>query len=189
VRRVASEVQRRVHRFGALGHGSIVRPPYTIVSPHRIFIGADVIIGPNALLSVVTAHGRQRFQPVLRVGDGSRIGQGFVVGCVSDISIGRRVLISSNVYVGDTIHRYDDPTRPVLDQPLAAGRRVSIGDGAFVGINAVILPGVRVGRNAVVGAGAVVTHDVPAYSVAAGNPARVIKSYDFDARAWRTVGA
>ena len=185
--RVASQILRRVHRFGALGAGSIIRPPYTIVSPDRIFIGNDVVIGPNALLSVVARHARQRFSPVLRIGDGTRIGQNFVIGCVAEVTIGRRVLVSSNVYVGDTIHRYDDPTRPVLDQPLAPGRRVTIGDGAFVGINAVVLPGVRIGRNAVVGAGAVVTHDVPAFSVAVGNPARVIKSYDFDARTWRRV--
>jgi acetyltransferase-like isoleucine patch superfamily enzyme len=185
--KIASGVQRRVHRWGAFGAGSLVRPPYAVVSPERIFIGRDVIVGPYALLSVVAEHLGEHYDPTLRIGAGTRIGQGFVVGCVNEITIGSRVLISSNVHIGDTIHRYDDPSLPVLDQPLSRGRRVSIGDGAFIGINAVILPGVRVGRNAVVGAGSVVTHDVPAYSVAAGNPARVIKRYDFDARAWRAA--
>ncbi len=59
-----------------------------------------------------------------------------------------------------------------------------IADDAFIGINAVILPNVRGGRHAVVGAGAVVTHDVPDYCVAAGNPARVLRRYNFERRAW-----
>ncbi|MBF6600630.1 MAG: acyltransferase [Dehalococcoidia bacterium] len=59
-----------------------------------------------------------------------------------------------------------------------------VADDAFIGINAVVLPNVRIGRHAVVGAGAVVTHDVPDFCVAAGNPARVISRYDFGRRVW-----
>ena len=182
--RVASSAQRRIHRFGALGAGSIIRPPYTIVSAHRIFIGAGTTIGPNALLSVVTDHLGARYTPSLHIGDDCSIGQNFVVGCIDEVTIGDRVLISSNAFIGDTIHGYRDVDRAIIDQQLEKRGAVRIEDGAFIGINAIVLPGLTIGRNAVVGAGAVVTRDVPAHSVAVGNPAHIIRRYDFEKRAW-----
>ncbi len=187
--RILSAVQRRIHGFGALGAGSIIRPPYTLVSPRCIFIGARTTIGPNALLSVVTAHLGDRYDPARRIGDDCSIGQNFVIGCIDEVAIGSKVLISSNVFIGDTIHGYADISRPVIDQPLERRGAVHIEDGAFLGINAVVLPGVRIGRNAVVGAGAVVTRDVPAWSVVAGNPGRLIRRYDFEAGRWLRLDA
>lgn len=175
--RAASTIQRRLHGFGALGDGSIIRPPYTIVSADRIFIGRDTTIGPNALLSVVSKHVGHTYTPTLRIGDGCSIGQNFVVGCIDEITIGDRVLISSNAFIGDTIHGYGDITRAVIDQPLEKRGPVHIHDGAFIGINAVVLPGVTVGKNAVVGAGSVVTRDVPPFTVVAGNPARILRRH------------
>ncbi len=182
--RIASSAQRRVHRFGALGAGSIIRPPYTIVSARRIFIGAGTIIGPNSLLSVVTDHLGAHYTPTLRIGDDCSIGQNFVVGCIDEVTIGDRVLISSNAFIGDTIHGYREIDRAIIDQPLEKRGAVRVEDGAFIGINAIVLPGVTIGRNAVVGAGAVVTHDVPAFSVVAGNPASIIRRYDFEQQRW-----
>jgi acetyltransferase-like isoleucine patch superfamily enzyme len=181
---VASAMQRRIHRFGALGEGSIIRPPYTIVSAERIFIGARTTIGPSSLLSVVTEHKGERYTPLLRIGDDCSIGQNFVVGCIYEITIGNNVLVSSNVFIGDTIHGYRDVTRPVIDQPLEKRGAVHVDDGAFIGINAVILPGVRIGQNAVVGAGSVVTATVPSFTVVAGNPAVIIRRYDPATREW-----
>ena len=71
-------------------------------------------------------------------------------------------------------HVYQDTTRPISHQGITA-QGIVIEDGAWIGAGAIILDGVRVGRNAVVGAGAVVTRDVPAYILAAGNPARVVR--------------
>jgi|CXWL01.1.fsa_nt_gi acetyltransferase-like isoleucine patch superfamily enzyme len=182
--RAASATQRCIHRFGAFGEGSLVRPPYTIVSASHIHIGARTTIGPNALLSVVTEHLGQRFTPRFQIGDDCSIGQNFVVGCIDEVTIGNKVLISSNVFLGDTIHGYKDVSRPVIDQPLLKRGAVRVENGAFIGINAIILPGVRIGRNAVVGAGAVVTADVPDYTVVAGNPARILRKYDPAGNAW-----
>jgi acetyltransferase-like isoleucine patch superfamily enzyme len=184
---VASAVQRRLHRFGRLGRGSLVRPPYTITAHDRIFIGDRTFIGPNALLSVVKEHRGERYAPTLRIGDDTSIGQNFVVSCVADVWVGSKVLISSNVFIGDSMHRYDDPWRAVIEQPLLRRGPAHIGDGAFIGIGAIIMPGVSVGRHAVVGAGAVVTDDVPDFCVAAGNPARIIKRYDFARGGWMDV--
>ena len=183
-RRLVSTIQRRIHRFGSFGVGTIIRPPYTIVSADRIFIGDGTTIGPNALLSIISEHLGQRYDPALRIGDRCSIGQNFVVGCIDEVTIGNAVLISSNVFIGDCIHGFQDPRAPIVSQPLEKRGAALIEDGAFLGINAVILPGVRVGRNAVVGAGSVVTRDVAAHTVVAGNPARVIRRFDSKTGTW-----
>lgn len=170
--RAASAAQRRLHRFGALGENSLIRPPYTITSARCIYIGTNTVIGPNALLSVVTEHLGQRYAPRLKVGDDCSIGQNFVVSCLDEVVIGDKVLISSNVFLGDSMHGYDDPAAAVIDQPLLKRGAVRVEDGAFIGINAVV------------GAGAVVTADVPDCTVVAGNPARVIRHYDPIRQVW-----
>ncbi|HEY0895880.1 MAG TPA: DapH/DapD/GlmU-related protein, partial [Sphingobacteriaceae bacterium] len=63
-------------------------------------------------------------------------------------------------------------------------RPVVISDNVWVGANAVITPGVTIGKHVVIGAGSVVTHDIPDYSVAVGIPARVVKKYNFDLKSW-----
>ncbi|HZP58486.1 MAG TPA: acyltransferase [Dehalococcoidia bacterium] len=187
--RVASTLQRRVHGFAQFGEDALITPPYRIIGARRIHVGARTVIGPYAFISVLGERLGERYDGVLRIGDDTSIGQSFIVSCAGEIVIGSKVLISSNVHVGDTIHRYDDPDVPVIDQPLRRGGRVVIEDGAFIGINAVILPDVRIGRHAVVGAGAVVTRDVPDFCVAAGNPARVVRRYDVALRAWLREGS
>jgi acetyltransferase-like isoleucine patch superfamily enzyme len=182
-----STAQARLHRFEAFGEGAIIRPPYTIVSPERIAIGASTTIGPNALLSVVTEHLGDRFEPRLSIGERCSIGQNFVVGCIDEVTIGDDVLISSNVFVGDCIHGYFDVDIPVIAQALQARGAVAIEDGAFLGISSVILPGVRIGRNAVVGAGAVVTSDVAPFTVVVGNPAHEVRRFDEASGGWRRV--
>jgi acetyltransferase-like isoleucine patch superfamily enzyme len=71
-------------------------------------------------------------------------------------------------------HVFDDPDIPVIRQARSA-KGITIEDGAWIGTGAIILDGVKVGRNGIVGAGAVVSKDVPAWTVVLGNPARVVQ--------------
>ncbi len=167
----------RTRRFAAFGAGSVVRPPLVVVGPERIRIGSDVWIGARAFLSLVADFNGRRHEPSLTIGDGCSFGEGLFVSAAGHIEIGREVMVSRNVFIGDTFHEYVDPTTPVVRQPLAAPRPVVIGDGAFLGVGCCILPGVTLGENAYVAAGAVVTKDVAARTVVAGNPARVIRRY------------
>ena len=73
-------------------------------------------------------------------------------------------------------HRMDDPDRPVTEQGWDVVRPVEIGANCWIGMGALILPSVRIGDGCVVGAGSVVVKDLEAYTVAVGNPARVVKS-------------
>lgn len=92
----------------------------------------------------------------------------------SNVTIGDDVIMGPDVKIYSRNHVFDDPDRPIAVQ----GKRfltTSVGDDVWIGANVVILAGVKIGAHCVIGAGAVVTRDVPEWSIAAGNPARVIR--------------
>jgi UDP-3-O-[3-hydroxymyristoyl] glucosamine N-acyltransferase len=171
--------------YGAHGEGTWVVPPARVTSPERIFLGAGVTVLEHAFLSVVAAV--PGVVPTLRIGDGTRIGRFAHIACVGDIDIGPDVLTSERVFIGDTYHGYEDPTLPVIAQPMVAPKPVRIERGAFLGVGAVVLMGVTIGEHAYVGAGAVVTTSVPARTVVVGNPARVVRRWDEATGAWVDV--
>jgi maltose O-acetyltransferase len=105
------------------------------------------------------------------VGDRSALGIG---SRISPCRIGRHVLMGPEVLVFDRNHRFADPTRTIGSQGETPSRPPTIGDDVWIGTRAIILPGVTIGDGVVVGAGSVVTRDVPPYAVVAGNPARVV---------------
>jgi acetyltransferase-like isoleucine patch superfamily enzyme len=150
--------------------------------PEAIHIGDGVIIHEHAWISVVECV--PGYRPKLTIGDGTSIGRLCHIACVGEIEIGPHVLFAERVFIGDTYHRYDDPNVPVIKQPMATPRRVQIESGAFIGVGVTILGGVTVGENAYIGAGSVVTRDVPARTVVVGNPARPIRRYNGELRTW-----
>jgi carbonic anhydrase/acetyltransferase-like protein (isoleucine patch superfamily) len=93
------------------------------------------------------------------------------------VEIGRNCVFTEGVQV--LTHGFDwSVLREKYGEVLCSSGKVSIGDNVFIGVNAVILKGVRIGENTIIGAGSVVTHDIPANCVAAGNPCKVIMSID-----------
>ncbi|MEX2554282.1 MAG: acyltransferase [Actinomycetota bacterium] len=157
--------------FGAFGKGSFVVPPTRITRPDRIFIGRGVTIHEGTWLSVVQAHAD--IVPTMTIGDGVRIGRFSHFACVGRIEIGEGAMISDKVLVCDAYHGYEDVTLLAQQQPMSRPRPVVIEAGACVAIGAIILPGVRIGRNAYVADWAVVSKSVPPGAIVAGNPATV----------------
>ena len=172
------------NRLARFGPDSLIVPPAAIHSPHRIEIGRRVILHQNAFLSVVEEHNGRRYEPRLRIGDGTSFGYNLWVSCVGEIDIGTEVLAGHNILITDTYHEYEDPDVAIMHQPMAVPRPVKIGDGVHLGPNVAILAGVTIGERSFVAAGAVVTRDIPPNAVAVGNPARVIRRYDRAAGAW-----
>lgn len=112
----------------------------------------------------------------VRIGEGSEVGERCRISIANSLKIGKKVLLSPNVYITDCDHEYRNVVVPVIDQGIVQkGQKVSIGDGSYIGINAVIVGNVEIGKHCVIGANSVVTKDVPDYSVAVGSPAKVIK--------------
>lgn len=113
----------------------------------------------------------------VRIGKGSEIGERCRISIANSLEIGEKVLLSPNVYITDCDHEYRNVEVPVIDQGIVQkGQKVSIGEGSYIGINAVIVGNVNIGKHCVIGANSVVTKDVPDYCVAVGCPARVIKN-------------
>ncbi len=171
--------------FGSFGADSVIAPPARVTMPQSIHIGDSVVIHEHSWISVVDHVAG--YSPKLTIGSGTLIDRLLHLACAGEVEIGEDVLIAERVLIGDTYHEYEDPDLPVIKQPLAPPRKVTIERGAYIGFGAIIVQGVTVGEHAYVGAGAVVTRDVPPRAVVIGNPARVVRVYDPDARGWRAV--
>jgi acetyltransferase-like isoleucine patch superfamily enzyme len=108
----------------------------------------------------------------ITLGEHAFIGFGTELDIALELNVGRHALIAPGCFITDHVHARRAGTR--IDDQGTDSRAVVIGDDAWLGAHAVVLPGVRIGEGAVVGAGAVVTRDVPAGAIVAGVPARVI---------------
>jgi acetyltransferase-like isoleucine patch superfamily enzyme len=159
--------------FASFGARSVLQPPIRLLGEGSISIGSDVWVGPGSWLQSLAPGGGV----ALEIGDGTSIAGNVVISAARSIRLGRKVLLARGVYISDHIHRYDDTSRPILEQGIERMEPVEIADGAWLGENVVICPGVRVGRGAVVGANSVVTEDVPDFSLAVGAPARVVRRF------------
>ena len=118
------------------------------------------------------------------------IGEGVVIGdynrfaSMNSVMIEDNVLFAAYVHITDHSHEYRDPNLPVMKQGIFTKGAVHICEGSWIGLRASILSGVTVGEHSVVAAGAVVTKDVPAYSVVAGCPAKVISRFNPERKEW-----
>lgn len=159
--------------FSAWGRGSRIARGSRLVSPHLISVGQDVILGECVWLNA--KDDRADGTPTLRIGDGTYIGRYSQINAWRSVTIGARVLIADRVLISDADHNYLDPSTPIILQGDDFRAAVTLMDGCWVGIGAVILPGVTIGRNAVVAANAVVTKNVADGAVVGGIPARPIQ--------------
>ena len=118
------------------------------------------------------------------IGHHTRIGLGNVI--IGPVFIGNNVIMAQNVVVSGLNHVYGDVNTPISEQPITASL-ITIEDECWIGANSVITAGVTIGRHSVVAGGAVVTRNIPPFSIAVGNPARVIKQYNHITKLWERV--
>ena len=144
-------------------------------------IGDRVTIRRGAWISALKQEG---IEPQLSIGDESYFGNNCVVSCVREVRIGKQVVFGDNVQVADTAHRYKTPNQHLFAQGLETGRLI-IGDRAWIGRNSFVGHDLELGEHAVVGANSVVTRSVPAYTVVAGSPAKVIRRFDPTTSEWK----
>ncbi|MCZ6830541.1 MAG: acyltransferase [Gammaproteobacteria bacterium] len=156
-------------------HHTIMNPRYVSISGPNISIGKCVtIIGERAKPVKLGVWGREPESGRIDVGDYVLISPGSRLSASDEIRIGNSVMIANSVYITDSDWHgiYDRTERNARIMP------VHIGDNVWLGDHAMVLKGVTIGENSVVAAKAVVTKDVPANVIVAGNPARVVKELD-----------
>lgn len=176
---------RYKRQFLAFGKESVVFHPANIPDRKFIAIGSNVTILPNARMQVYNALTGGNAN--ITIGNNCYIGASLSVLAGANITIGNDVLIASDVLITSENHGMDvESDMPYMSQRLEC-RPVSIGDGCWIGEKAVILPGVTIGRKCIIGASAVVTKDIPDYSVAVGVPAKVIRTWDFRNHIWKVA--
>lgn len=176
-------ILRRIGRGSVIGRGVVLRAPGHITLGARVMIddyavldakgdtsnitlGDRVLLGRNTILSCNESR--------IRIGDFVSIAPFCFFASKSHIDVGSNVSIGPGTLLMAGSHATDDPDTPIIHQArLSAG--ITLDDSVWIGAGAKILDGVTVGRNSIVGAGAVVTQDVAPYTTVLGNPARVVQ--------------
>ncbi len=118
------------------------------------------------------------------LGDRVRVGIGSVI--IGPVTMGHGSGLGQHVFVAGFNHGYEDGSKNSSVQPLTI-RPTVIEDEAHIGANSVVVAGVRIGKRVQVGAGSVVTKDIPPFSVAVGNPAKIVKQFNHETGKWEKV--
>ena len=154
-------------QFGFIGKNVIFEKGVLIFHPENIEIGNNVYVGHNTVL-------KGYHKNKMKIGENTWIGQGCFFHSAGNIIIGNAVGIGPKVCIITSQHRPKQKEEPVLFSELEF-KNVIIEDGCDIGVNATILPGVVIGKGAIIAAGAVVVNDIPPFEIWGGVPAKKIK--------------
>ena len=174
------------HDFGAIGK-SVVHPPFHSNGPKHIYIGDKCTVIGGGWIDSIEAYGDVKYQPRIDIGDDTYIGHRCHIVACRHMKIGKNVVIADHVYITDNMHGYEDINKTIFRTPLTSTGPVTIEDEAWIGEKVSVMPNVTIGKHAVIGSNSVVTKNIPAYSVAVGVPACVIKQYNFETQKWEKV--
>jgi acetyltransferase-like isoleucine patch superfamily enzyme len=149
---------------------------FTVETGSRLYIQKNWHIGDRVTIATNCAI-FSRESPVcgaLQIGPGTHIGDNTIIDVADNITIGKEVAIGPNCVIYSHDHGYSGVSKPAWKGQLKTAA-ISIEDGSWIGANVTLLPGVTIGEKSVIAAGAVVTRNVPAYSLWGGIPAKQIK--------------
>ena len=147
-------------------HGNVLEA----MAEDRLRIGEQVLFEPGVW---ITAPGSAE----IHIGAGTFLNQGVMVAAMELVQIGRHCMFANGCFVTDADHRFDDLDMPITWQGFTTKGPTRVGDNVWCGANVVITSGVTVGERSVIGANSVVTGDIPPFSIAAGAPARVLRTH------------
>ena len=168
--------------FKVLGKGSTLSIHSTYIGEKYITIGRNSHIGDYGRLTAYNnyIHTNQKFTPEILIGNNCSIGAQSHITAINKISIGNNVLIGPRVLITDNAH--GESTLESLQiapfkRPLYSNGAVIIEDNVWIGEGAMIMPNVHIGKGAIIACNSVVTTNVPSYTIVAGSPAKIIKTF------------
>ena len=149
---------------------------------HRIKIGSHTSIGHHCILggweNYTTSDIIQHYEPEIIIGNDCNIGEYCHITAINKITIGDGLLTGRFVYIGDNAHgglSMEEANTPPIRRHLTSKGEIKIGRNVWIGDKVSVFGGVTIGDNVIIGAGAIVTHDIPSDSMVVGMPARIIK--------------
>ena len=160
------------------GNGSVIYSNVRkdIVPFHSFILGKHSVIENFSTINNMVGD--------INIGSNSRIGLCNTI--IGPVTIGNNVNLAQNITISGLNHNYQDPNKTIISQGITTSP-IIIEDDVWIGANSVILACTRIGKHSLIGAGSVVTKNIPDYSVAVGNPAKIIKQYNFQKRVWEDL--
>ncbi len=189
-RRLRRRVASSVLAFLLHAPGLYFGPGCRVVGGRYITFGRNIYAERNLWLEAVTSHQSQRFHPQVVIGEYVSFSDGVHISAIESIAIGRHCLFGSRIYISDHNHglyrgeRQSSPEDPPLHRLLGGGGPVDIGENVWIGDNSIIIGPATIGRGAIIGANSVVRGVVPPNTIAAGAPAKPIKTFNFATGSW-----
>lgn len=167
--------------FKAVGENFSIGDDYRIGGEKHMEIGRNFHALQRLRLEAFDEFNGKIFTPTIKIGNNVIFNSDVHIGCINRIEIGDNCLLASRIYISD--HSHGDFSKEMLEiepirRPLVSKGPVIIKNNVWIGEGVAILPNVTIGENVVIGANSVITKDVPANSIAAGVPAKVIKTFD-----------
>lgn len=160
--------------FHSFGKRSSIEQPIRIAGAESILIGDNVFIGSDSWLETMSRENSNQ-TPIIEIREGTSISGHCTITATKSVIIENDVLIARYAYISDHSHAFQDRKLPIVKQGINKVDAVRISQGAWLGQNVIVCPGVSIGKNSVIGANSVVTKSIPDYSVAVGSPARVVR--------------
>lgn len=178
---IIKEIGRNVH----------LRLSGRIINGNYVKIGSNVTISEKWLIAVYPDYGNidnpvKTNQKGVVIEEGVSVNRNMTIYCADSVKIGANCMLGSNILITDNDHGMNPESVSYSDQPLITKETI-IEDGCWIAQNCMILAGSHIGKRAIIGAGSVVKGNIPAYCIAVGCPAKVIREWDFEKHMWRKV--
>lgn len=170
-------------KFYFLGANSRIESVLEVLNPEGMYIGENVLIQKDCLFQI--PYNNVDSKPRIVIENGCNVGRKCRISAANRIVIKRDCIMAENVYITDYNRKYENTGIPIMYQGIISfENEIVIGEGTCIENNCVIKGNVKIGRGCTIEANSLVNSDIPDYCVAVGNPAKVIKAFNFETGKW-----